>query len=74
MAEPTVRFLGDVEAGWKALSVWLTYDLPVRALRPYWTISKTGEPHGPNGGSPSGQSFSRKPHTYRIVCEDAPEQ
>jgi hypothetical protein len=48
MAEPTVRFLGDVEAGWKALSVCLTYGLPVRALRRYWRISPNGEPHGPH--------------------------
>lgn len=48
MAEPTVRFLGGVEAGWKALSVCLTYDLPVRALRRYWRISSNGEPSGPN--------------------------
>lgn len=31
MTEPTVRFLGEVEAGWKALSICLTYGLPVRA-------------------------------------------
>lgn len=47
MVEPTVRFHGDAEAGWKALSVCLTYDFPVRALRRYWRISSTGEPHGP---------------------------
>ena len=47
MAEPTVRFIGGPEAGWKALSVCLTYDFPVSALRRYWRVDRRGEPVGP---------------------------
>ena len=46
--EPTIRFAGDLAAGWKALSVCLTYGFPVSDLRRYWTVSPNGEPSGPD--------------------------
>jgi len=44
--EPTVRFSGEPEAGFRALAIALTYALPVSAIRRIWTI-QDGEPHGP---------------------------
>lgn len=46
--EPTIRFAGGAAAGWKALSVCLTYGFPVSDLRRYWTVNSTGEPTGPD--------------------------
>lgn len=43
----TVRFGGGPSAGWKALSVCLSYGFPVRSLRRYWSVSPAGEPTGP---------------------------
>lgn len=47
MAEPTVRFIGEAEAGWRGLAVCLNYGFPVRALRRYWAVSTNGEPQAP---------------------------
>ena len=44
--EPAVRFHGKSSEGFRALSIALTYGLPVRALRRFWSISD-GEPTGP---------------------------
>jgi hypothetical protein len=45
--EPTVRFYGTPEAGWRALSVCFAYGLPVLALRRVWDILDSNEPSGP---------------------------
>jgi hypothetical protein len=47
MAEPTVRFIGEAGAPWKALGVCLTYGFPVSAVRRFWRISPNGEPQDP---------------------------
>lgn len=44
--EPTVRFYGPLPAGFHAVSIALTFGLPARALRRFWTVSD-GEPVGP---------------------------
>lgn len=44
--EPTVRFHGQIQAGFHALSVALDYGVKVLELRRYWVIS-SGEPIGP---------------------------
>jgi hypothetical protein len=44
--EPTVRFHGSQDEGWRALSVMLAWNLPVRALRREWAITNEG-PDGP---------------------------
>jgi hypothetical protein len=46
--EPTVRFRGGPEAGWRALSVCLAYGLPVLALHRVWYVLDTNEPTGPD--------------------------
>jgi hypothetical protein len=46
-AEPTVRFHGHLEEGFRALAVALTSGLHVTALRRYWAVVE-GEPHGPH--------------------------
>lgn len=45
--EPTVRFEGGPEAGWRALSVCLAYGFPVRRLERYWAVQQSHEPTGP---------------------------
>lgn len=45
--EPTIRFHGHLEAGWRALGLCLTWGLPVANLRRYWSV-EDGEPHGPH--------------------------
>lgn len=47
-AEPTVRFYGAPEAGWRALSVCLAHGLPVSQLRRAWNILDSNEPTGPH--------------------------
>ena len=47
-AEPTVRFHGTPEAGWRAISVCLANGLPVRELRRVWDILDGNEPTGPH--------------------------
>lgn len=44
--EPTVRFSGPFAEGFRALSVAVTFGLPVRDLRRVWTLTD-GEPTGP---------------------------
>jgi hypothetical protein len=44
--EPTVRFYGERDAGWKALAVAQTVRLGVSELRRVWPILD-GEPTGP---------------------------
>ena len=46
--EPTVRFFGTPEAGWRALAACLALGLPVYAIRRYWTVEDDHEPRGPN--------------------------
>jgi hypothetical protein len=49
MPDPTVRFHGGSTHadGWRALSICLTYGLPVLSLKRYWDINGLGEPCGP---------------------------
>lgn len=44
--EPTIRFFGQREAGWKALAVAQAVRLKVSELRRVWPIND-GEPTGP---------------------------
>jgi hypothetical protein len=46
--EPTVRFHGTPEAGWRAVAVCLAHHLPVLALRRVWYILDSNEPTGPD--------------------------
>jgi hypothetical protein len=46
--EPTVRFYGTPEAGWRALGVCLAHGLPVLALRRVWYVLDANEPTGPH--------------------------
>jgi len=46
--EPTVRFHGTPEAGWRAVAVCLAYGLPVAELRRVWDILEGNEPTGPH--------------------------
>lgn len=45
--EPTIRFHGVPEAGWRALSVCLAHGLPAAHLRRVWDILDGNEPTGP---------------------------
>jgi hypothetical protein len=46
-AEPTVRFHGDREEGFRALACAIRHGLPVAELRRYWQVVD-GEPRGPH--------------------------
>lgn len=46
--EPTIRFYGTPEAGWRTLSVCLAFGLPVASLRRYWDVLDGDEPTGPH--------------------------
>ncbi len=46
--EPTVRFHGTSEAGWRALGICLAYGLPILALRRVWYVLDGNEPTGPH--------------------------
>ena len=46
--EPTVRFYGTPEAGWRAVGVCLAYGLPILFLRRIWSILDGNEPNGPH--------------------------
>jgi hypothetical protein len=46
--EPTIRFHGTIEAGWRALAVCLSYGLPVRSVARVWSIEEQHEPTGPD--------------------------
>jgi hypothetical protein len=45
--EPTVRFHGGREEGFRALACALSHDLPVAELRRFWQVVD-GEPAGPH--------------------------
>jgi hypothetical protein len=47
-AEPTIRFHGTPEAGWRAVAVCLAHGLPIAALRRVWDVLDGGEPVGPH--------------------------
>ena len=44
--EPTIKFHGNAWEGFKALSIAMTYRLPVLAVRMVWDVYD-GQPHGP---------------------------
>jgi hypothetical protein len=44
--EPTVRFHGTAEAGWRALAICICHGLPILALRRVWYFEEN-EPTGP---------------------------
>jgi hypothetical protein len=46
--EPTVAFYGGPGAGWSAISVCLTYGLPVQSLRRVWDVLDTNDVTGPH--------------------------
>jgi hypothetical protein len=46
--EPTVRFYGTPEAGWRAVSTCFANGLPVMSLRRVWYILDSNEPTGPH--------------------------
>jgi hypothetical protein len=45
--EPTIRFHGTPEAGWRALGVCLSHGLPILCLRRVWYVLDSNEPTGP---------------------------
>jgi hypothetical protein len=45
--EPSVRFYGTPEAGWRALGVCLANGLPILFLRRIWCVLDSNEPTGP---------------------------
>lgn len=45
--EATVRFHGERSEGFRALAVAVQRELPVRVLRRYWRVDRSGEPCGP---------------------------
>lgn len=46
-AEPTIRFHGGPDEGFRALACALAHDLPVAEIRRYWQVID-GEPYGPH--------------------------
>lgn len=46
-AEPTIRFAGQREEGFRALAAALAHGFPVGAVRRYWAVID-GEPCGPD--------------------------
>jgi hypothetical protein len=46
--EPTIRFHGTPEAGWRALGICLAYGLPILSLRRVWYVLDRNEPSGPH--------------------------
>jgi len=46
--EPTIRFHGTPEAGWRAVGICLAYGLPIMALRRVWDVLDGNEPVGPH--------------------------
>lgn len=45
--EPAIRFDGGRGEGFRALAAAVAHDLPVRALRRFWSVDRSGEPTGP---------------------------
>jgi hypothetical protein len=46
--EPTIRFHGTPEAGWRAVGVCLAYGLRILCLRRAWYVLDANEPTGPH--------------------------
>jgi hypothetical protein len=46
-SEPTIRFAGQREEGFRVLALALERGFPVRAIRRYWAVND-GEPCGPD--------------------------
>lgn len=46
--EPTIRFYGTPEAGWRAVGICLAFGLPILSLRRAWYILDSNEPSGPH--------------------------
>jgi hypothetical protein len=46
--EPTIKFHGTPEAGWRAVAACLAYGLPILALRRVWHVLDANEPTGPH--------------------------
>jgi hypothetical protein len=46
--EPTIRFHGAPEAGWRAMGICLAHGLPILALRRVWYVLDANEPTGPH--------------------------
>lgn len=46
-ADPTVRFHGTFEAGWRALSICFAHGLRVLTINRSWDILDANEPTGP---------------------------
>ena len=47
-SEPTVRFYGTPEAGWRAVGICLAYGLPILSLMRVWYVLDANEPTGPH--------------------------
>lgn len=45
--EPTIRFHGTPEAGWRAVGACLAYGLPIAELRRVWEVLDANEVTGP---------------------------
>jgi hypothetical protein len=45
--EPTIRFHGTPEAGWRAVAACLAHGLPIQCVRRVWYILDGNEPTGP---------------------------
>jgi hypothetical protein len=54
--EPTIRFHGTPESGWRAVAACLAYGLPIGSLRRVWDILDGNEPTG----AALGNHFSQK--------------
>ena len=46
--EPTIRFHGTPEAGWRAMGICLAHGLPILSLRRVWYVLDGNEPTGPH--------------------------
>lgn len=46
--EPTVRFYGTPEAGWRAVAICFAHGLPIAQLRRAWNVLDSDEPTGPH--------------------------
>jgi len=46
--EPTIRFYGTPEAGWRAVGICLAHGLPIAQLRRVWSVLDASEPTGPH--------------------------
>lgn len=47
-SEPTIRFRGTPEAGWRALAICLAFGFPILCLRRVWYVLDANEPTGPD--------------------------